>query len=43
MTLVAVSGAVDSPSMLRSGLTVGVPSAILVFVFFAVLSFFGLI
>jgi sodium-dependent dicarboxylate transporter 2/3/5 len=43
MTLVAVSGAVDSPTMLRSGLGVGLPSAILVFVFFAVLSFFGLI
>jgi sodium-dependent dicarboxylate transporter 2/3/5 len=43
MTLVAVSGAVDSPSMLRSGLVVGIPSAILVFVFFAVLSTLGLI
>ena len=43
MTLVAVSGAVDSPTMLRSGLTVGVPSAILVFVFFALLNAFGLI
>ncbi len=43
MTLVAVSGAVDSPSMLRSGLIVGIPSAIIVFVFFAVLSTLGLI
>jgi di/tricarboxylate transporter len=43
MTLVAVSGAVDSPTMLRSGLGVGAPSAVFVFVFFAVLSFFGLI
>lgn len=43
MTLVAVSGAVDSPTMLRSGLAVGIPSAFVVFVFFAVLNFFGLI
>lgn len=43
MTLVAVSGAVDSPRMLRSGLIVGIPSAIFVFLFFAVLSVFGLI
>jgi sodium-dependent dicarboxylate transporter 2/3/5 len=43
MTLVAVSGAVDSPSMLRSGLLVGIPSAVFVFLFFAVLSVLGLI
>ena len=43
MTLVAVSGAVDSPKMLRSGLVVGIPSAIFVFLFFAVLSIVGLI
>jgi sodium-dependent dicarboxylate transporter 2/3/5 len=43
MTLVAVSGAVDSPKMLRSGLIVGIPSAIFVFLFFAVLSVVGLI
>jgi sodium-dependent dicarboxylate transporter 2/3/5 len=43
MTLVAVSGAVDAPTMLRSGLGVGLPSAVFVFVFFAVLSWFGLI
>jgi sodium-dependent dicarboxylate transporter 2/3/5 len=43
MTLVAVSGAVDSPKMLRSGLIVGIPSAIFVFLFFAVLSIVGLI
>jgi sodium-dependent dicarboxylate transporter 2/3/5 len=43
MTLVAVSGAVDAPTMLRSGLGVGIPSAMLVFVFFAVLSWLGLI
>lgn len=43
MTLVAVSGAVDSRTMLRTGLSVGVPSAVLVFIFFAVLSLLGLI
>jgi sodium-dependent dicarboxylate transporter 2/3/5 len=43
MTLVAVSGAVDSPKMLRSGLIVGIPSAIFVFLFFAILSVVGLI
>jgi solute carrier family 13 (sodium-dependent dicarboxylate transporter), member 2/3/5 len=43
MTLVAVSGAVDSPNMLRSGLIVGIPSAIFVFLFFAFLSIVGLI
>lgn len=43
MTLVAVSGAVDSPTMLRSGLAVGIPSAIFVFIFFALLNVFGLI
>ncbi len=43
MTLVAVSGAVDSPKMLRGGLFVGIPSAILVFLFFAILSIVGLI
>jgi sodium-dependent dicarboxylate transporter 2/3/5 len=43
MTLVAVSGAVDAPGMLRSGLIVGIPSAIFVFLFFAVLSLAGLI
>ena len=43
MTLVAVSGAVDSPRMLRSGLIVGIPSAIFVFLFFAILSSVGLI
>jgi sodium-dependent dicarboxylate transporter 2/3/5 len=43
MTLVAVSGAVDSPTMLRNGLFVGAPSALLVFAYFAVLNLFGLI
>lgn len=37
MTLVAVSGAVDSKQMLRTGLLVGIPSALFVFVFFLVL------
>ncbi len=43
MTLVAVSGTVDAPSMLRSGLIVGIPSAVLVFLFFTALSLLGLI
>jgi sodium-dependent dicarboxylate transporter 2/3/5 len=43
MTLVAVSGAVDTKDMLRSGLAVGIPSALLVFLFFVVLSTLGLI
>jgi len=43
MTLVAVSGAVEPKAMLRSGLLVGIPSAIFVFGYFLVLSVFGLI
>lgn len=43
MTLVTVSGAVDTNDLLRSGLLVGLPSAIFVFLFFAVLSVVGLI
>jgi sodium-dependent dicarboxylate transporter 2/3/5 len=43
MTLVAVSGAVDTKSMLRSGLYVGIPSAIIVYLFFLVVSSLGLI
>jgi hypothetical protein len=43
MTLVAVSGAVDSKQLLRGGVVVGVPSALFVFVFFLVLSTLGLI
>ena len=42
-TVVAVSGAVDSKQLLRGGLIVGIPSALLVFVFFLVLSTLGLI
>jgi sodium-dependent dicarboxylate transporter 2/3/5 len=43
MTLVAISGAVDTNELLRSGLFVGLPSALFVFLFFAVLSVVGLI
>ncbi len=43
MTLVAVSGAVDTNALLRSGLFVGLPSALFVFLFFAILSIVGLI
>jgi hypothetical protein len=43
MTLVAISGAVDTNDLLRSGLLVGLPSALFVFLFFAVLSVVGLI
>jgi sodium-dependent dicarboxylate transporter 2/3/5 len=43
MTLVAVSGAVDTKTQLRSGLIVGLPSALFVFLFFALLSMAGLI
>ncbi len=43
MTLVAVSGAVDTKSQLRSGMLVGLPSALFVFAYFAVLSLVGLI
>jgi solute carrier family 13 (sodium-dependent dicarboxylate transporter), member 2/3/5 len=43
MTLVAVAGVVQPKDMLRSGLQVGIPSAIFVFLYFVVLSFVGLI
>lgn len=43
MTLVAISGAVDTKNQLRSGLLVGLPSAIFVFLYFALLSLVGLI
>ncbi len=43
MTLVAISGAVDTKNQLRSGLLVGLPSAIFVFAYFALLSLVGLI
>lgn len=43
MTLVAVSGAVDTKRMLRGGLVVGLPSALFVYLFFLALSVAGLI
>lgn len=43
MTLVAVSGVVEPKDMLRSGLQVGIPSAVFVFMFFLLLSSVGLI
>lgn len=41
MTLVAVTGAVDNKSMVRSGLIVGLPSALFVLVFFYAMSLLG--
>lgn len=43
MTLVAVSGAVDRKDMVRAGMWVGVPSAVVVWLFFYILSQVGLI
>lgn len=43
MTLVAVSGAVDTKNMLRGGLMVGIPAALFVYLFFLVLSAAGFI
>jgi sodium-dependent dicarboxylate transporter 2/3/5 len=43
MTLVAVTGAVPRKDMFRIGLTVGVPAAGIVWLFFVVISRFGLI
>jgi sodium-dependent dicarboxylate transporter 2/3/5 len=43
MTLVAVTGAVESKDMMRAGLFVGLPSALIIFLFFYSLSQFGLI
>ena len=43
MTLVAVTGAVERREMLRIGFLVGVPSVLLVYVFFYVLTLLGLI
>lgn len=43
MTLVAVTGAVESRDMIRSGLIVGVPCALFVLLFFIVLSSVGAI
>ncbi len=39
MTLVAVSGAVDTTAQLRSGLLVGLPSAIFVSLFFVLFEY----
>lgn len=43
MTLVAVTGAVERRDMVRTGLIVGVPSALLVYGFFFILSTIGLL
>lgn len=43
MTLVAVTGAVERKSMLWAGLVVGLPSALVIIIFFYLLSRFGLI
>ncbi len=43
MTLVAVTGAVDRKDMMRVGFIVGVPSAVLILVFFYLISTLGLI
>jgi solute carrier family 13 (sodium-dependent dicarboxylate transporter), member 2/3/5 len=43
MTLVAVTGAVKQREMVNAGLIVGIPSAVVLIIFFAVLSSFGLI
>jgi sodium-dependent dicarboxylate transporter 2/3/5 len=43
MTLVAVTGAVDRHAMLRTGLLIGLPSVLFVFVFFLLLNAVGLI
>ena len=43
MTLVAVSGAVERKDQLLTGLLIGVPSALLIVIFFYVLSVFGMI
>ncbi len=43
MTLVAVTGAVESKDMVRAGLFVGVPSVLVILAFFYALSRFGLI
>jgi sodium-dependent dicarboxylate transporter 2/3/5 len=41
MTLVAVTGAVEGKSMVRAGLVVGLPSALVVLLFFYVMSLLG--
>lgn len=43
MTLVAVTGAVDRKEMVRAGIYVGLPSAVIVIVFFYLLSIIGLV
>jgi sodium-dependent dicarboxylate transporter 2/3/5 len=43
MTLVAVTGAVERKDMIRVGLVVGAPSAVLILVFFYLISTLGLI
>jgi len=43
MTLVAVTGAVERKEMVRAGLIVGIPSALVILVFFYIISMFGLI
>ncbi len=43
MTLVAVTGAVDSKDMVRAGLVVGIPSLLVILVFFYVASLIGFI
>jgi sodium-dependent dicarboxylate transporter 2/3/5 len=43
MTLVAVTGAVESRDMMRAGLIVGIPSALIILIFFYILSQMGLI
>ncbi|MEZ4619729.1 MAG: SLC13 family permease [Caldilineaceae bacterium] len=41
MTLVAVTGAVEGKDMLRAGLTVGIPSALIILLYFFALSWLG--
>jgi len=43
MTLVAVTGAVESKEMIQAGLLVGIPSALIILIYFYALSHFGLI
>ncbi len=43
MTLVAVTGAIESKEMIRAGLIVGIPSALIILIYFYTLSHFGLI
>jgi sodium-dependent dicarboxylate transporter 2/3/5 len=43
MTLVAVTGAVERKEMMRAGLVVGIPSALVIILFFMVISRLGLI